>query len=65
VRGTEMKVAETKETAVYEKDGVECYEVEQYGSQPLELREDPRSAVELPEENVLHGKEEKIPKSGQ
>jgi hypothetical protein len=59
---TEMKMAEIKGSAVYEKDGSGFHEVEQYGSRPPELREDPRSAVELPGENLFYHKEEKIPK---
>jgi hypothetical protein len=62
MKGPEMKVLDGQGTAIYEKDGYELHEAEQYGSQPPELREDPRSAVELQAKNSFYPEDEITPK---
>jgi hypothetical protein len=44
------KATEIKGTEIYEKDGSELHEFDQNLSSPRELRGDPHSAVELPDE---------------
>jgi hypothetical protein len=59
---TGVNPAEIKGTEIYEKDGDERYEVEQCTLKPKELRGDPRSAVELPEEIGFCREDGNIPK---